>query len=83
MVCPVQTVVSGNLGVMLMVGRTVMVKVAVSPLQPTPFAVKAGTTLMFAITGIFGLLLLTVVKEAMLPVPFGVNPMAVLSFTQL
>ena len=77
-VCPVQTTVS-SIGATVTEGRTMILKVAVSPVQLTLFAVNLAATFMLAVTGTFGVLVFAEIKEAMLPVPEGANPIAVLS----
>ena len=66
---------------MVAVGFTVMVKVIGVPLQVTPPLVKAGVTVMVAVTG--AVVALVAVKPAILPEPFAANPMDVVLLVQL
>ena len=66
---------------MVAVGFTVMVKVIGIPLQVTPPLVKAGVTVMVAVTG--AVVAFVAVKLAILPEPFAANPMDVVLLVQL
>ena len=63
------------------VGFTVMVKVIGVPLQVTPPLVKAGVTVMVAVTG--AVVALVAVKLAILPVPLAARPMDGVLLVQL
>jgi hypothetical protein len=62
-------------------GFTVIVKVADVPVQVTLLLVKAGVTVMVAVTG--DPVMLVAVYEAIFPVPEAARPMEVFELTQL
>jgi len=58
-----------------------MVKMDESPVHVDPEPVKAGVTVMMAVTGLF--VVLVAVNEGMSPEPPAASPMDVLEFVQL
>ena len=63
------------------IGLTVIVNVLPVPVQVVPALVKAGVTVIVAVTGL--LVVLVATNAGILPVPLAAKPMELLLFVQL